>query len=325
MINSVRNTVLSVLNKNNYGYISPSDFNLYALQAQMEMYEDYYSAYNKALNMENQRLSGTDYANIAQPISEALEIFLVEDFLFPVVNGAGAYINQFFTPSSTTTGNDFYMINKLLCYTRQLSLGMSDPSIIIPFGLVAPGPGDFITNGVSVGDIVLNVTTHTSAIVNSVTSETVLGLTENIFTVTSQEYAVFSSQEYSEAEKVSNGKITMLNTSILTAPSLMFPAYTLIDGRLNSYPPSIVGYGAVKATYFRYPKPPKWTYITLLNGEPAFDQSQPDYQDFEMPLEDEYKLVMKILRYCGMSIREIQVAQFAIAQEQQQEPFPGQQ
>ena len=50
MINSVRNTVLSVLNKNNYGYISPSDFNLYAYQAQMELYEEYYSNYNKIIN-----------------------------------------------------------------------------------------------------------------------------------------------------------------------------------------------------------------------------------------------------------------------------------
>lgn len=44
MINEVRNAVLSVLNKNNYGYISPSDFNLYAANAQMELYEEYYSS-----------------------------------------------------------------------------------------------------------------------------------------------------------------------------------------------------------------------------------------------------------------------------------------
>ena len=36
MINSVRNTVLAIINKNNYGYISPSDFNLFAKQAQLE-------------------------------------------------------------------------------------------------------------------------------------------------------------------------------------------------------------------------------------------------------------------------------------------------
>jgi hypothetical protein len=58
----------------------------------------------------------------------------------------------------------------------------------------------------------------------------------------------------------------------------------------------------------------------LFGGEPSFDQSQPDYQDFELPLEDEYKLSMKILQYCGVSIRESEVTQFAMAQEQHQQP-----
>ena len=41
-INDVRNTVLAIANKNNYGYISPQDFNLYAKQAQLDMFEDYF-------------------------------------------------------------------------------------------------------------------------------------------------------------------------------------------------------------------------------------------------------------------------------------------
>ena len=55
MINSVRNTVLSILNKNNYGYISPSDFNLFAKQAQLEIFEEYFSKYNDIVNMQNVR------------------------------------------------------------------------------------------------------------------------------------------------------------------------------------------------------------------------------------------------------------------------------
>ena len=80
MINEVRNAVLSILNKNNYGYISPSDFNLFAANAQMEIYEEYYSSYNKTINAENARGSGTDYADIESPLAETLETFLVTDF-----------------------------------------------------------------------------------------------------------------------------------------------------------------------------------------------------------------------------------------------------
>ena len=41
MINEVRQTVLAILNKNNYGYISPGDFNLYAEQAQLDLFDEY--------------------------------------------------------------------------------------------------------------------------------------------------------------------------------------------------------------------------------------------------------------------------------------------
>ena len=50
-------------------------------------------------------------------------------------------------------------------------------------------------------------------------------------------------------------------------------------------------------------------------GEPAFDATANDYQDFELPIDDEVGLVNKILQYAGMSIREISVAQFGQANE----------
>ena len=57
----------------------------------------------------------------------------------------------------------------------------------------------------------------------------------------------------------------------------------------------------------------------LVNGEPAFNEGAADYQDFELPNDDEVNLVMKILQYAGMSIREIQAVQFAGSEEQQSE------
>ena len=63
MINSVRNAVLSILNKNNYGYLSPSDFNLFAANSQMEIFEEYFSSYNKVINAENARSVATTSAS----------------------------------------------------------------------------------------------------------------------------------------------------------------------------------------------------------------------------------------------------------------------
>jgi hypothetical protein len=316
MINSVRNTVQSVLNKNNYGYISPADFNLYAKQAQMEIFEEYFTAYNKVINMENARMAGTDYADIEQPLAEVMESFLTSDFLVPIPTPSGFSTNQFFAPSVITVGNDFYMISKILCYTNFLIGGLNSG---VSTNQLVDATANFITAGVKSGDIIVNITTLKAAEVIAV-STTVLTLSDNIFTASSESYGVYSASSISEAEKVSVGKITMLNSSLLTAPSLIYPSYTYTNvTNITMYPKDIKGYGAVNATYFRYPKDPKWTYITLANGEPVFDQSQPDYQDFELPLEEEYKLAIKILQYCGITIRETEVVQYALGQEMQRD------
>ena len=76
-INDVRNTVLAIANKNNYGYISPQDFNLYAQQSQMDIFEDYFYQYNTQLTKENQRMSGTGYADITKGLVEVIDTFYV--------------------------------------------------------------------------------------------------------------------------------------------------------------------------------------------------------------------------------------------------------
>ena len=313
MINSVRNTVQGVLNKNNYGYISPQDFNLYAKQAQMEIFEEYFTAYNKVINMENGRVAGTDYADIEQPLAEVMEYFLRSDFLVPILTPSGFTVNQWSAPTLTTVGFDYYMINKLLCYTLKRATGQNTATI--PLNQLIDSGASFVNAGVVYGDVVVNLTTLESATVMAVTA-TALDLSANIFLVNGDDYAVYAGASAVDAEKVSVGKITMLNNSMLTAPSTTFPVYTLDNSSVvTAYPNSITGYGAVNATYFRYPLDPKWTYITLASGEPLFDQSQLDYQDFELPLEEEYKLAQKILQYCGMTIRETEVVQYALGQE----------
>ena len=285
MINSVRNTVLSVINKNNYGYITPADFNLFAKQAQMEIYEEYYSSYNKAINMENARMSGTDYADIEQPIAETLESFLVTDFLSNIGG------NIFSAPTVSTVGNSYYYILKVLCYLKLITSG-SNTSVVI--NELNDSSATFIADGIGTDYIVSNLDTGEVATVVSVISDTSMILSEDIFLASGDNYKIFSSA-VKEADKVSVGKITMLNASNLTQPSEMYPSYTLEGESIKIYPKIVDTSGQVQAIYFRFPKDPKWTYLTFPNGEPMFDQSQPDYQDFELPLEDEYKLVMKIL------------------------------
>ena len=307
MINSVRNTVFSVLNKNNYGYISPQDFNLFAKQAQLEIFEDYFTDYNTAINKENARVSGTEYANATKGIEESIDTFSV------IKNFDQKSTNKYFTPSQTTTGDDYYLLNKVMSYTTFITNGTNTAQ---QTNLLVDTIATF-SSSVAIGDIVVNIESLESTEVLVVQSNTILDLEENIFNdpTTGVKYSIFKPENY-EVEKVTNSKISMLANSILTAPTKTFPAYSLNSDSVTVLPKTINNEGQVFSQYIRYPKDPKWTYNTLTGGQPVFDQSQSDYQDFELPIDDEIMLVIKILQYSGMQIRETEVVQFANIEEQ---------
>jgi len=305
MINSVRNTVFSVLNKNNYGYISPQDFNLFAKQAQLEIFEDYFTNYNTSINKENARVSGTEYADMTKGIEESIDTFSVIKNL-----GQKSY-NKYFTPSQTTTGDDYYLLNKVLAYTT-FNVGGTNTSFLI--NSLVDNTATF-TATAAVGDIVVNTSSLEQAEILNVQNNTTLLLDENIFILPNQNYSIFKPEKY-QVEKVTNSKISMLANSILTAPTKTFPAYSLNSDSVTVLPKTINNPGQIFSQYIRYPKDPKWTYSTLLGGQPVFNQSQPDFQDFELPIDDEVRLVTKILQYSGMQIRETEVVQFANLEEQ---------
>ena len=311
MINEVRNTVLSILNKNNYGYISPSDFNLFAAQAQMEMFEEAFSAYNKLTLGQNMKQMYEGYGDILQTYEELLEIFNVTK---PLSNYIG---NVYYAPSLSTTGDSSYMISRVICYPNQYTFGTN--TTVVSAQLVDAG-ATFNTLGLVAGDLVVNVTTNQVAQVIQVVSATTIAINNDIFTLVGETYALYKASTAVEAEKITQDKLVLLNTSLLTASSVLFPTYSLQGERITVMPPSYKLVGQVVMNYFRYPLTPKWTYINLVGGEPAFDQTQPDYQDFELPADYEYKLVTKILEYAGMSIRETEVTQFGMVQQSHEEP-----
>jgi len=308
MINSVRNTVLSILNKNNYGYISPADFNLFAKQAQLDIFEDYQYQYNYQVNSENARKSGTGLADIKKGYEEVINSFSRIDFLTP--QGG----NLFSVPTELTTGFDYFFLNQIYVYTQIIVSG--DNTLVIANQL-EDNTEDFNALGVKIGDVVVNVDTNQTAEVEAIINATTLLLSADIFTNTPEAYIIYNGQRgVNVAEKVTNNKILLLNSSLLTTPTEMFPAYTQNGDSLKLYPNTITNFGQVRCQYIRYPRDPNWTYIELTGGEPVFDQSQPDFQDFELPQDDEYTLVTKILQFAGMSIREVQAVQFGQALEQ---------
>ena len=91
MIDSVRNTVLAAVNKNNFGYITPDDFNLYAKQAQIDIFEDYFYQYNTWINKMNNRQSGTGYADMVKLVEEVIDSLSSTATLDPLGLGSNIF------------------------------------------------------------------------------------------------------------------------------------------------------------------------------------------------------------------------------------------
>jgi hypothetical protein len=225
MINDVRNTVLSIISKENRGFITPLEFNQFAKQAQLEIFGQYIFNYSNAINKQNARMHGEGYTDIPKNMAEVIDSFSVFNSLtYSVVT------NKFNLP------NDYFFLDK----------------------------------------VVYNNST--------------------------------------EVEKVSHRKILNLISSNLTAPTAAYPVYTMDENGILVYPTSITA--NITSQYLRYPKDPQWTY-TSPSGDPLFDPSSSTYQDFELPLDDFANLVIKILEYAGISIREQEVVSAAKAEEVQ--------
>ena len=311
MIDSVRNTVLAILNKNNYGYISPADFNLYAKQAQLDIFEEYFFSYNYQVNKENSRASGTGYADMKKQNEEVIDSFSVQLFLTQV-----GIANTYSLPA------DYYLINKLYYYSVLKATGTQTGAPLANHLIDATAT--FLTT-VSVGDIVVNTLSGTQAYVTVINSDIDLTLSADIFPLIFQAYAIYSATAIQEVERVHQNKIFYLTSSSITAPTTLFPAYVLDGNTVTIYPTTIMGVSDIGAQYIRYPLDPKWTYfpIGLADSEPIFDQNALDYRDFELPDADEPSLIMKILQYAGVSIRELDV--YKIAQQEEEQEIQEQQ
>jgi len=115
-------------------------------------------------------------------------------------------------------------------------------------------------------------------------------------------------------DEVNQRRLILLNKSNHTAPSTDYPVFVREEDDYVVYPLTIVT--GVTCSYIRTPEVPRWTY-DVVAGNPVFNISKGDYQDFEIHPSDEYRLVMKILEYAGVSIREVDIVQYTTAKDLQ--------
>ena len=88
-IDTVYQRVLAILNKENRGYLTPQEFNLFANQAQLEIFEQYFFDLNQYSRIKE---NNTEYANLYSIVEEKLSKFQKYDS-FVVASGFCSFEN----------------------------------------------------------------------------------------------------------------------------------------------------------------------------------------------------------------------------------------
>lgn len=231
MIDSVRSTVLHVLNKDNRGFLSPDEFNKFANLAQLEIFEEYFYELSHNKNKLYNRLHNSEHADIPKRLDEIIDSFaLTKPLLYNAITekheppGVGTNVNE----------PPVYKVNEV-----------------------------YNTNN----DIV---------------------------------------------NKVTQTQVISLQKSSIIRPSSTNQVYVEDKDGYKIYPATTSS--SYLVDYIRYPFAPKWTY-TMVGSTPMFDSTKADYQDFEIPGYEFQKLVVRILKYAGVSIREQDVVAVAFNEE----------
>ena len=139
----------------------------------------------------------------------------------------------------------------------------------------------------------------------SVTLTTGVGTLPTFYNIIS----VSTDSRQTDIERVEKAKLSFLLSSPLTTPSTTFPIYYVTGATLTVNPSSLT---SVDIDYVSVPNSPVWNYETDANG--AFTYTATGSTDFGLHPSSEVDLILGILRYSGVVIKDPSVVQ-TIGQE----------
>ena len=115
-----------------------------------------------------------------------------------------------------------------------------------------------------------------------------------------------------EVQKIQPNDLLYVNNSPLTAPTAKYPVYTLADGIITTSPQLDITF-----TYLRKPANPEWAYtVDVPTGGYIYDQGSST--QFELHATEQTDVIIKILMYSGVVIRDPQIIQTAAGMDQQE-------
>ena len=118
-----------------------------------------------------------------------------------------------------------------------------------------------------------------------------------------------------ELQRVGRADFYNIRKSPLTRPTTNHPVYLYEDNQLLVYPNTINA--DVSVQYVKKPEDVNWAFTTGSLGQLLFDSA--NATDFELHNSERTEIILKILLYQGIVIRDPQIIQVAAQKAQQEE------
>ncbi len=248
-VNTVYQTVLLILNKEQRGYMTPVEYNRIATQTQLDIFEQYFEDLNQQLRVPQVDL---DYSDRQLNIDEKISPF-------------------------KTFGNCTYDAPS---GTWQLPATDTYSNTVLYNG---QEPGANQVSFYKLGTVTYNPVTG--------------------FPV--------------ELQRLPRSEFYNIQKSPLTASTKEFPTYLYENKKLYVRPTSITQAGDITVDFLRKPKNIVWAFTTGAQGQYVYNSAAS--QNFELQESEQTRLVLKILLYAGIVIRDPQIVQAAASEVQQNE------
>ena len=308
-INNVYQKVLAIANKEQRGYITPQEFNLFANQAQMDIFEQYFYDKNQYNRLPK---DNTPYADLDHLLEEKISIFKKRQQAVTITNQFG----------DGTLPNDVYRLDNL---TRLSLTGVSGSTANIieevtedEFMLMdrtplakatVERPVYVRTSATGVKIKPFSVTPSASAAVYFTQN----GDTDGTTTISVD---AGGNLDFIEAGQTITGTDIPAGTTVVSISGSGANNLEISQAATGSSSDVTLTFASddIKCNYIRKPATVKWTY-TVVVGKALYNASAADLQNFELHESEENNLVIKILQLAGISMKDYNVTQVASQKE----------
>ena len=309
-IDTVYQRVLAIANKEQRGFVTPQEFNLFANQAQMNIFEQYFYDYNLYNRVPGNQ---TEYADMIPLLEEKISIFKKRHQAITIANQygdgtlpddiyrLGTVIRYNLTGVEDTNAAEVERITEEdLIYLQRSPL--ATPNKVRPVYIrkdattikIYPYSGTRVGDQTKTASVYFDLVVAVNGLSNSSTSVTLPNANNS---------SGFNNLQWVETGQTVTGAGIQDNTTVsaISGTTLTLSQATTGSAQNSSEVTLTFASDDVKCNYVRRPVDVTWAY-TEINGTPLYNSGSS--VNFELHASEEVNLVNKILQLAGISIED---------------------